>query len=282
MSSSTGVRDAPRRGRLPVVELIGTPGSGKTTLAPVVIDLLREQGWTASTIVDAARDHAERTPAGALIVRRTSGRVRGLLLWWLFYALASVHAAMFVLEVPRLSRTVVSTQLRRPIRMARKAHICFWFFQLAGRERFLSATAREREVLVVDDGFLHRAVHCYASHREVPSPQAVAAYVNLLPGPALVVRVRCDEEICEQRVRRRGVWRHSRRLTVGELGRYLQRSDVVVDLATQQARARGWRVAEVVNDSTPVAAIRAALVPDVVSVFPRSSPPADRPVGAGA
>jgi hypothetical protein len=57
-----------------------------------------------------------------------------------------------------------------------------------------------RKVLVVDDGFLHRAVHIYASHVEDPSPRAVGHYVDLLSEPSLVVSVRCDEEICEARL----------------------------------------------------------------------------------
>ena len=179
----------PAAGRLPIVELIGTPGAGKTTLSTEIIELLQEGGWAASTIVGAAREHARRTAAGRLLVRHTSGRVQRLLLWWLFYVLASMHAFVFLFEERQLSRTVLGTQLRRPIRVARRVQICFWFFQLAGRQRFLRATAREREVLVVDDGFLHRAVHIYASHVEDPSPRAVGHYVDLLSA-ALARRLR--------------------------------------------------------------------------------------------
>ena len=132
----------PAAGRLPIVELIGTPGAGKTTLSTEIVELLQEGGWAASTIVGAARDHARRTSAGRLVVRHTSGRVQRLLLWWLFYVLASMHALVFLFEERQLSRTVLGTQLRRPIRVARRVQICFWFFQLAGRQRFLRATAR--------------------------------------------------------------------------------------------------------------------------------------------
>jgi broad-specificity NMP kinase len=259
-------------GRLEIVELIGTPGAGKTTLSTEIIELLQEGGWVASTIVGAAREHARRTVAGRLLVRHTSGRVQQLLLWWLFYVLASMHAFVFLFEERQLSRTVLGTQLRRPIRVARRVQICFWFFQLAGRQRFLRATAREREVLVVDDGFLHRAVHIYASHVEDPSPRAVGHYVDLLSEPSLVVSVRCDEEICEARVRMRGVWRHSRRLTVGELSRYLTRSDIVVDIAGRRARERGWRITSVDNDDEVLGAARAALAPVLVAAFPPMTP----------
>src|SRR4029077_11171722 len=83
--SSEPRADAPDGGRLPVVELIGTPGAGKTTLSTEIIELLQEGGWGAATVVRAAREHARRTAAGRLVVRHTSGRMQRLLLWWLFY-----------------------------------------------------------------------------------------------------------------------------------------------------------------------------------------------------
>jgi broad-specificity NMP kinase len=262
--------------RLPVVELIGTPGAGKTTLAGDILPLLRERGWAPVTIVDAAREHARRTPAGRLVTRYTSGAIQRLLLWWLFYGLGSLHALAFVIEQPRLTRLVLRTQFRRPIRITRRLHICFWFFQLAGRQRFLSMTADDGEVLVVDDGFLHRAVHIYASHTEQPSAQRIMQYVDLLPEPAVVVHVRCDEATCEQRVRRRGPWRHSRRLTVAELSRYLVRSDRVVGVATRRARERGWFVADVDNGPGTAKAPATDLVRALDRAFPVSSCSSDR------
>jgi AAA domain len=268
-TSDTGLAPVDMRAvRMPVIELIGTPGAGKTTLCPEIIDRLHERGWRPSTIVDAARDHARRTPAGRVVARCTRGAVRRLLLWWLFYVLATAHAAAFVFEHPRLSRTVIRTQLRRPLPLARRLHVCFWFFQLGGRQRFLRGTAREREVLVVDDGFVHRAVHLFASHNERTSHDLVDRYIDSLAEPALVVHVRCDQETCEDRVRRRGVWRHSRRLTVGELSRYLIESEHVTTSATRRARQRGWPVVEVDNGDSGTDGPREELVAALAATFP--------------
>jgi hypothetical protein len=150
--------------------------------------------------------------------------------------------------------------------------VCFWFFQLAGRIRFLRRTAREFEVLVVDDGFLHRAVHLFASHADHPTEEIVTHYVDLLSAPTLVVCVHCDEPTCEERVRRRGVWHHSRQLTVGELSRHLVESEKVVDVATRRARERGWTVGDVENQDRPYVEAGADLAPVVARAFPRVGP----------
>ena len=52
-----------------IVELVGTPGAGKTTLATALITLLEERGIAAASIEAAARDHMRRTRLGRLIDR---------------------------------------------------------------------------------------------------------------------------------------------------------------------------------------------------------------------
>jgi AAA domain len=267
-------------GRMTVVELVGTPGAGKTTLAVEIVELLRGEGVEAATIIDAARRHTERTRVGRMLVSGTPRRWRRPVLWLLFYVLGLCNAVAFVREQPRLSVHVLESLRHSHMRLARRIHVAFWFFQLGGRRRLLLTTARDREVLVVDDGFLHRSVHIFASEGEDPSVTEIAAYVDLLRAPQLVVRAVAERETCEERVRRRGVWRHSRNMTAGELSRYLANSDRAVGLAVRCARERGWIVAEVDNDDRSPADAR----PDLLWALRAGSvlPSAPRLVQTGA
>src|SRR5919106_1734867 len=122
--------------RLPlIVELVGTPGAGKTTLSAELVALLREQGIEAATVLDAAREHAGRTLLGRL----------------------------------------------------------------------------------------------------------------------------ADREVCERRVRERGVWPHSRHLSAAELSQYLRNAEAVAGLAVRRARERGWRVVEIDNNDRSPDQIRGEL-----------------------
>jgi Ser/Thr protein kinase RdoA (MazF antagonist) len=259
-------------GRPLIVEFVGTPGSGKTTLSIELVDLLKEHGIEAATVVGAAREHARRTLAGRLLGRVRPGRLRGLLLWQLFYLLGVFHTLGFVREQPALIRQVLRGQLRSPIPIARRRHLLFWFFQLAGRYSFLATTSRAGEALVLDDGFLHRAVHLHASHVKEPDAEQVTAYVDLVPRPDLVVFTAADRKVCERRVRERGVWRHSRHLSTAELSRYVDRGEWVTRLTVQRARERGWTVVEIHNGGRGLDRVRCDLRRALDSCIVAASP----------
>jgi broad-specificity NMP kinase len=253
------------------VEFVGTPGAGKTTLADELVDLLQEDGINASTVIGAAREHARRTVAGRGIDVFLPHRLRRAFLWQLFYMLSILHIAPFTLEHFRLIRFVLRTQLTRPIPFAAKRHVLFWFFQLVGRGRFLGATSRGREIVVVDDGFLHRSVHLNASHVEEPDARLVRAYVDLAPTPDVVVVAVAGRQACERRIQQRGVWQHRSHLSPAELSRYIRNAEVVVGLAVQRARERGWTVLEVDNEGRELDQVRKDLREAVVPLLAGSS-----------
>jgi adenylate kinase len=230
-----------------VVELVGAPGSGKTTLATLVRDDLVRRGVEAGTVADAARRHAEVTALGRMLAPVPSARIRRVLLWQAFYALASVEALRFARARRELTKCVLRSQRARPLPLRRKAHTLYWFFQLGGRLRFLESTARGREVLVVDDGFLHRASHLFASHVDRPRRGDVARYVELVPSAELVVHVTAPDDVCLRRVVDRGVWRHSRHLRRDDLERIIRASRRAGEWAVAAARSRGVPVVTVSN-----------------------------------
>jgi energy-coupling factor transporter ATP-binding protein EcfA2 len=250
MSSSNGqpLLQSGSAARPLIIEFIGTPGSGKTTLSKVLVALLREQGIQAATVLDAAREHARRTLLGRPIERIAPASLRGPLLWWVFYLLGTIHAVAFTRDHAALAQHVLRAQLGRPIGIATKRHILFWLFQLWGRYRFLTATPISGEALVLDDGLLHRCVHLAASHVEEPDAETVAAYVDLLPRADLVINTIAGREVCERRVRDRGVWAHSRRLSAAELSHYLGNAERVSHLAVRRARELGWPVVEIATE----------------------------------
>jgi len=261
MSSDGGDRDHPRiaHPRPLVIELVGTPGSGKTTLAAEIVGHLDGAGVRANTVVGSARRSAARTPPGRAIARFAPPSLRDPLLWQLFYGCGVVNLGGFALERPTLSRRVLRHQLWRPIPRSMKRHTLFWFLQLAGRHRFLTASMRDGEALVIDDGFLHRSVALNASPSERPDDGSIEAYVDLVPRPDLVIRPVADRDVCLRRIRDRGVWSHSRHLTDTELENYVANAEHVIDVAVERAWANGWNVVEIDNGGRDLVEIRSEI-----------------------
>ena len=243
-----------------IVEFIGAPGSGKTTVLPMVIEALQERGIRARSVVEAARPYAQRTPLGQFVCRLAPPSLHGPLLWQVFYHQSSLFMLKFAVKHPRLIWQVLVSQKRRPIAAkTRQRRVLFWFFRLVGYYEFLTTHTRPNEALLFDEGFIHRVVQLNASHVEAPDSGQVFAYVDLLPRPDLVIHTQARSEVCEQRIYCRGIWEHFRSNRPAEVAQYVANAHLVVDLAVDHAKAKGWRVVEVDNGGDDLNALRAEL-----------------------
>lgn len=231
-----------------IIEFLGTPGAGKTTLLPGIAEFLREQGWQAYTVIGAARPFARRTLPGNLAALLWPERLQRLLLWQVFLALSALHQRNFFAHHPGLREWILHTQTQRPPSAdVQKRGVLPWFFRLAGHYDFLQHHAYPAEALLFDDGFVHRIIHLFVSDVETPDEATLAAYLDLIPPPDLLIVPRAPLEICKQRVYQRGVWAHSRHKTPAELEQYLLHATQAVDLALKVLKNKGWNVIEVEN-----------------------------------
>ena len=230
-----------------VVELAGAPGAGKTTLMPAVIAACRDQGFRPYTVTGAARPFAARTPGGR-IVARWPEPVRGRALWALFVCMRAIHLVGFALGHAHLSSHVVVTQLRRPPEAAaRERRVVGWFARLGGAYAFLTARGGAADALVIDEGFLHRAVQLHASEAEEPNGADVDAFVSLIPRPDVLVYVCAAVDDCLRRVEARGPWRRFQDAERKALERFVANAHATTHLAVGAARRNGWTVVDVRN-----------------------------------
>jgi len=231
-----------------IIEFFGTPGAGKTTLVKAARELLKKQGIHAYSVMEAARPFAARTFLGRLVNRLSPIRYRRQLLWQVFNLTSLAYGLKFRREHRQLIKYVADSQKRRPAESGiRERRVLHWFHHLVGRYEFLSTYAQAGEALIFDDGFVHRAVHLHASAVEMPDPTQVRTYMDLIPQPDLVIVPCTPLEICEERITKRGIWKHFRNKGRGELKQFLISSNCAVNEATDYIKIKGWRVVEVDN-----------------------------------
>ena len=252
-----------------IVEFIGAPGAGKTTLLPAAADFFREQNRQAFTIVAAARPFARRTIAGKVVHRLSPRPWRDPLLWQLFYRLSILYRLKFIATHPQLIWQVANYQRRRPAAAdVRQRKVLYWFYRLLGYYEFLRAHARPDEVLVFDEGFLHRVVQLFASSVEAPDEAQIDNYVALLPRPDLVVFVCASRDTCERRIYSRGLWERQRHKEPAEITQFVDNAHLAVERAVAHARRKGWSVVEVDNERDDRTAASAELRRQLALVLP--------------
>lgn len=246
-----------------VVEFIGTPGSGKTTLSSYLVGDLTGRGIRATTPIERSR-----TAIGSALPARVVNTIapvaaRPRLLWALFYASGLLRGLAWFRRNPELARAIVAQQQRRPIPGRLRSHVLYWFFTLAGRTQVLQLGMDEDEVLILDDGFAHRAVALHASHLDAPQASQVDRYIDRFPGPDVLVHVQTDRALCLERIKARGVWPHMADLSASALEQYVANAEAAVEFAVQRARRQGWIVLEVSGTAEPSST--AGLISDAVA-----------------
>lgn len=242
-----------------IIEFLGTQGAGKTTLLPLVIEFLRERGMEGYSVVDAARPFVVRTTPGNAVSRLCPPAYRPRVLWQVFLALTLGSRVSFCLKHAALIRQVLSSQAQRPrSAFVRERRVMHWFAQLTGRYEFLSSHMAANEALVFDDGFVHRAVHLHASPSEIPDLASVVAYLDLVPRPDVLIVPGAPLDVCEARVRRRGVWPYLQGQE-NSLCDYLGNSAVVVQASVDHLKRKGWTVVEVNNEEDDLTQVSANL-----------------------
>lgn len=253
------------------IEFAGLPGSGKTTLALGVTKRLSADGHNVNLITDAGRLTAERTILGRMLGLMTASRLRRLLLWWLYYAMGLLHSARLAWTNRVTVMWLVGFQLRRPIRTGLKTHIIWWYMQLVGRRSVLESHCIPGEIVVYDDGLVHRAIALFASPVDEDVDEASARYLGSIPMPAALVHVNATILTCERRVIERGLWKHSRQWTSRDLKRYLENGAWVLSRAIRCAQVRGVVVIEVDNDSNDLDTVIRAITRNLEPLIAKRS-----------
>lgn len=253
-----------------IVEFIGTPGAGKTTLLPIVANYFNQNGFAAYSVVDAARPFAART-IWAKGVRRLPASWHRPLLWQIFYHLSKVWRLKFFLENTELISMVYGYQNSRPISDLDRQHVLRWFSHHVGAYTFLKSHALPNEVLLFDEGFIHRVVQHYASEAEEPDFSHMRAYIDLLPQPDLVIYPVATRELCEQRVYNRGLWERFRQKSPPEVVQYMINAHKIVCEAVKHIKSRGWMVIEVDNNNVTETVAAAELVRKLSQLPPFTS-----------
>jgi thymidylate kinase len=230
------------------IEFLGVPGSGKTTLTPVIAEHLRDRGLKARTMVEAGRPFASRTLLGRLISTTVRQPYLQRSALWLTFVYASMaHRVGFVLENHRFVRHAIKSQLGRPLPRRHLRSIRQHFVRMMGYYQFLQGHRQADEIVVFDEGFLHRVTHLYGSEQEEADVVNIVRYLELAPKSALAVLVYAPPGTCLERIYARGLRGRLHGKSEEEVARFVANVERVVQISVRHLGRMEWATIEVDN-----------------------------------
>lgn len=230
-----------------VVEMLGLPGSGKTTIRVRLSEALAAHGFRSIGLPADARELALRGWTGPL-VRRLPDSWQGPAGWLVYRVWTGWLAARVSLSAPNAMFGMYRIQRRRPSQTVRKARRAgYWYLRHVGDHALFMKTARPGEIWLVDEGFAHRVVSLFASHVGLEAPdEVIVSYLAAAPAPDLVLHVTAPLDVCLDRVRARAVWDWLRPMGTAGLAAFGEAAAQAVEIARRFADSH-WAVIEIDN-----------------------------------
>lgn len=193
------------------IELFGQVGAGKSTVARAIRRHLREAGYEPVDMKSALHRCLARTWWGRLFGRIAPAKARRRLLKAIYSrGLHPLYSLRLALTNPRLFGAVMRAQLGNGLPWWHKRRIWRLFFNQSNGLAFVSGRLDEDEILLLEEGALHRAINLFSWHKDGLRFDLVDQYLEHLPALDLVVRVDAPQESCWQRSQARGLPRRLR------------------------------------------------------------------------
>ncbi len=189
------------------IEMAGTVGAGKTTLADALRVMLTQRDVEVFDVKDAIELAMKRSNLGGLFGwllrapshRRTASVIayRALVRPW--------HEMWFITHHLHLTRLVLRTLRHLPLPIWHRRRIFRLFLRRAASLEFLRSRIGPGEILIVEEGLVQRAVNIFAWDRHAVDQAAVTEYLTALPSLDLVLFVEIAEPTSFERASLRGL-----------------------------------------------------------------------------
>jgi thymidylate kinase len=187
------------------IELYGQVGSGKSTVAQAAQRLFLEAGFEPVDMKTAIARCLARSRLGRLAGRAPDAHRRRLLKGVYRYGLYPLYSLRLALTNPRLFGAVIRAQLGNGLPWWHKRKIWRLFFNLANGLAFVSGRLAQDEIVLLEEGLLHRAVNLFSWHMDGVQDDLLRRYLDHLPVLDLVVYVEAPMDSCRERMLARGL-----------------------------------------------------------------------------
>lgn len=231
-----------------LIEFAGMPGAGKSTLVGAARETLAQLGYIPLVSEKEAGPRClKRSLPGRLICRAFPQRWHQRLLWGTFRRLLYWHRVAFAIQHRRLTRHVLRHLWKKHLTLREKREVLGYYLHISSFYQYFSERLQPGEVLILEEGLVHRATSIHAAPDQAPHPEDLSEYFRLIPGSGPAIFVLASGEICAQRVLARG---QARRYLGKALVPYLNNVSKTIDLAIGCLQGSGRPVVIIENNGS--------------------------------
>ncbi len=188
------------------IEFTGMVGAGKSTVAVALATHLQQHQLNPLTPADASRRCLERSRCGQVIQALVPvAWQKQFLNRWLRHVTLPVYQFLFALAHPQLWWLVYQSQLKRQLPWGHRRLILQRFATVAGHYQFLCSRLKADEVVIFEEGLVHRAINLFAWEEGALKPEVLLAYYRQLPVMGLLIVVEAPDVVCQVRAQNRGL-----------------------------------------------------------------------------
>lgn len=237
-----------------IIEFTGIPGSGKSTVLPIVQYYLKTNGYQVYNSDDIIR---------SIDLGYFRNKSLRLLLNPLLNLLPKkIYTNMYICSKTRqryqinyilnnidFIRYVVKLTNSRPIPKSHKALILYRFIYLAELYQIAIETLGNNSILIFDEGYIHKVVSFFVSNEEKETKYTeIEKYLSFIPYIDLLVSVRTNQDLCNKRIKKRKLPRRLEGKTDVEISDYLTRSNAIINYTIKFLSKKKINMIEIDNN----------------------------------
>jgi thymidylate kinase len=238
------------------IEVVGIPGSGKSTWVNGLIELMNGGGRTAYTLRKAARIPTNRAKTGRYKKYALNFLSRKLLNEEIRHTSNESGQTdsflSFMIDNPELFEFVFHNQIERNYKEWERKHDITYFFQLCSMFQTVKNELKEHESVVIDEGFTYIPIRTLG-HGDKIIDEYITRYMTLIPRPDVLVRISCDPVVCDDRMLQRKSG-HPSRLGTRERDdriRFLELCQRYIDFVTDAVSGIGVNIINIDTSKDP-------------------------------
>ncbi|MEZ4825147.1 MAG: hypothetical protein R3C61_02465 [Bacteroidia bacterium] len=218
-----------------LIEFLGLPGSGKTTLVPFINSAMAENGQSVFSRQDVRLLHVCGGIKKYRIAKKLPSLVRrGLVkVFFKINHTESYYAEKFIEKYPDLVAFVLKNSSRNGITEKVRRRSIHWFLSLGAIYQLAEETMPPDSYLLLDEGFCQKVLNLFVSVNDDTRFKKVQKYLHMIPRPDIVLYINTDESTAFERMKSRGPIKRLLNASDEELKLFLSRAKEGMDFSLE-------------------------------------------------